>query len=178
MPKEESDFRHTLEYCVLPYIRRMFSPKMIYRNVKYGIQNLVRWFPVIWTDRDWDHIYLFIMLRYKLRGMENLLRKYGYHVNAEAEADNIRKCILILNRIIDDVYYDIAFRFHEQKWGELDMSLERGHLHLFRKNVTPETIEQERSEFRKCCELEKYLIDQDLQYLFNFMSKHIKEWWD
>ena len=151
---------------------------MIYRSIKYGVQNLIRWFPVVWSDRDWDHIFFFIILRYKLRRMEKLYRRYGNHVNSERDADNIKKCILVLNRIIDDVYHDIAFRVHEKKWGELDMSFEEDNLRLFRKNITLETIEQERTESKKCYDLEAYLSDQDIQYLFSFMAKHVREWWD
>ncbi len=46
-----------------------------FRSIKYGIKNLITWFPIIWKDRDWDHWYLYKILRFKLIQMENLQRE-------------------------------------------------------------------------------------------------------
>ena len=32
-----------------------------------GIKNLIKWFKVIWTDRDYDWAYILIILKHKLK---------------------------------------------------------------------------------------------------------------
>jgi len=34
-----------------------------------SIKNLIKWFPIIWNDRDWDHGYVEDMLLFKLNNM-------------------------------------------------------------------------------------------------------------
>lgn len=36
-----------------------------YYSIKNGIWNIIRWFPVIWEDRDWDDYYIFALLYHK-----------------------------------------------------------------------------------------------------------------
>lgn len=38
-------------------------------NLKQGIRNLIKWWPVIWRDRDWDHAYLSRLIEFKLTSM-------------------------------------------------------------------------------------------------------------
>ena len=80
--------------------------KTIYRNIKTGIKNLIIWLPIIWKDRWWDYTFLYEILRFKLILMEKKFRNYGIHKFADRDADNIKRCIMILNRILDDNYYE------------------------------------------------------------------------
>lgn len=104
----------------------------IYYNVKYGIINLIKWFPIIWKDRNWDQNYLYRIIRFKLKQMEFLQRRYGIGVDNNKYADQMRKCILLLDRIIKDDYlleseYTIAEKRKEQ---DLDLLFK-----LIRKHV-------------------------------------------
>ena len=51
-------------------------------NLKNGIRNLIKWWPVIWRDRDWDHSYLSRLIEFKLVSMYVFLnsdRAVGVH---------------------------------------------------------------------------------------------------
>jgi hypothetical protein len=74
------------------------------RLVLYGIQNLIKYFNVIWNDRDWDFNYFFYLLKKKLECMEAYIRRYGNHEDSEQDADNIKKCIELINKLIEDDY--------------------------------------------------------------------------
>lgn len=77
-------------------------------DIKYGVRNLVRWFPIIWHDRNWDHYYIFTMLRKKLIHTEDCIR-YGHHdMSVKSEADRIKTCVLLIDRIIKDEYYELT----------------------------------------------------------------------
>lgn len=147
------------------------------------IKNIIRWVPVLWKDRDFDHVYLLIILRQKLKHMEEFFRsEYAYKINSKRDANNIHKCILLLNRLIEDEY--TAFDTYYKKWGEIefrfeDVDNELSQLFIDIENVkTKEDKERETKEFRKCCQHEEDLRNQDLSYLFKIMRKHIRTWWD
>jgi hypothetical protein len=158
----------------------------IFRNVKYGIGNLIKWFPVIWKDRDWDHWFLYVILQFKLKQMEKLQRKYGHSVNSETYANQIKTAVLILDRLIKDDYFALAHEKHEKKWGRSKMIFtpipENPELcsmdFVVEKAVTNKQKEQERKELMRLLKHEEMLKQQDLDYLFKYIRKYIQGWWD
>jgi len=156
------------------------------RNIKQGISNLINWFPIVWKDRQWDHTFIYKVLRHKLHMTEQYIRHYGIHVNNEKDADKIRTCVLLLDRLIEDIHFDMAFKKFHKKWGEATWSLEPtegepeySELHISYPNVKDEKDEKfNTKEFKRACEHEDMLRKQDVEYLFKFMRKHIQTWWD
>ena len=67
---------------------------------------MIAWAPVIAQDHDWDHAYLFEILRFKLSRMERCLRN-GCHMHRERDAEQIRLCVLLLDRLIADDYWNV-----------------------------------------------------------------------
>lgn len=155
-------------------------------DIPYGIQNLITWFPVIWTDRNWDYWFIYKILHKKLDLMEKHIRKHDNHTCAQADADNIKKCVLLLDRLIADKYHESAFKNHERKWGESDMIFtkskedpEMKKLDIIYPNVTSTEDEKlEKKDFKRAMNHEEYLKEQDINMLFNLMKKHIRTWWD
>lgn len=94
-------------------------------------------------------------------------------------------CVLALDRLIKDEYHEIAYKEHDEKWGELQWSSvptiknEYGELVFNRKEIKDEKDkEQERLEFLKCCRVEEQLRQRDIDTLFETMRKNILGWWD
>ena len=157
-----------------------------FRSIKYGIENLIIWAPIIWKDRDWDHWYLYKMFKFKLIQMEKLHRKYGMSVNSENTADQMKICINLLERLINDEYGESIFKHHNKKWGRPHFNWEYckdrkgcSELHITHRHVnSEEDKKQERKEFRRLIKHEEILKRQDIEYLFKLMTKHIQGWWD
>ena len=155
------------------------------RNIKYGIQNLIKWFPVIWKDRDWDHYYLYQILEFKLDQMIHLHRNYGHLEDNELYASQMETCSKILNRLKADDY-DASFQEHHKKWGTPNMNWSdcddhpgMCELHIDHPNVKTERDEiQERLEFKQCVQNENDLREHDLDTLFKTMRENIQKWWD
>lgn len=160
--------------------------KNFFRSIKYGIENLITWLPIIWSDRDWDQWYLYNILKFKLTQMEKLQRKYGISVNSIKIADQIKVCINLLDRLIKDEYGENIFKHHNEKWGDSHFNFtpcedrkEYSKLIITRDNVnSKEDEEQERKEFIRLIKHEDKLKKQDIDYLFTLMNKHIEGWWD
>jgi len=92
-----------------------------FKNIKQNINNLIKWFPIIWNDRQWDHTFLLGILKFKLMLMSKFFKERAYTMNAKDDAANMDKCIYLLGRIIKDDYkgsYD-----HQDYMIKQDLSL-------------------------------------------------------
>jgi len=158
-------------------MRKWYHP---FYDLKYGIENLISYFKLIWNDRDWDYHYWLKMNRLKLSRMEKLIRDHGVHLYAKKDADRIHKAVMVIDRILEDNYYDLAFRSHDKKWGELSINWVDCEHEDFREakfNRPNVTKEQERKKIRWVKHAE-YLKKQDLKYLTDIINKYLYSWWD
>lgn len=155
-----------------------FRPvRSVYYNLKYGIRNLFRYFKVIWNDRDWDELYVFILLNKKFTYMEELHRKYGNSVNSKKYADEIKLAKLLTERIINRDYNENALTQYYNKYGKDFWELDEESIeHYFkRKNdISKQQRDMRSRAYKHADKMEK----QDIEYLFKHMSKHIQKWWD
>ena len=148
-----------------------------------SIYRVMRWLPVIWNDRDWDDAYFFKLLEFKLTGMKKDMEE-GPGLYDYKSAEQIEYALKILRRINSCPYIDIAYMFHDKKWGEIKLRWEkiegtnRGRLFIDRDNViTREDVRQESIEHKRCSKMENYLEQQDIDILFRYIAKHIRGWW-
>lgn len=80
----------------------MWRIKRIIRRTK----NLLRWLPVIWQDENWDHYYIFEILKHKLTVMSEHIRKNGNHVSAEYDANRMMLCVRLIEKVQNEEYMD------------------------------------------------------------------------
>ena len=159
---------------------------IILRNIKQRIKNLIKWFPVIWKDQDWDHCYFHIIMRKKLSNMENHFRNYGHHTQSKKDANDIKLCIVLLDRIINDVYDEMVYKNHDKKWGDshfkwtsVNNNSDLSEVNITRDNVkTEKDRKTESKEFKKLLSNETELRQQDINYLYATLNNHILNWWD
>jgi len=156
------------------------------RQIRQGTRSLILWFPVIWKDRWWDHYFIYVILRHKLHLMEKNIRHHGHHVKHIEDADNIKRCVLLLDRLIKDDYYENVYKHHDEKWGEAKFSFtdstdypQCSELHIKHPNVkTKEDKKLQTKEYRQLMKKPEELKKQDIEMLFGLMNKHIQTWWD
>ena len=79
-----------------------------------GLKNLWRWRKVIWNDRDYDYYYIYEVLKQKLIFQRDHLRKYGFHSNSEADANDIEQVIQLIQALQDEKFYDTDAPLEEQ----------------------------------------------------------------
>lgn len=83
---------------------------------KYGVQSTWFWFPVIWSDRHWDHAFLYRIMRHKIAGMHEASKDW-MSVEREERTSELWDTIKLLDELLDDVHEDAAFREHEKLFG-------------------------------------------------------------
>jgi hypothetical protein len=100
----------------------------------------------------------------------------GITVGCENQADHIKKCVLLMDRILKEDYYSLVFCDHDRKWGELEWDDELG---VTRGNVlSHQDRDQEAREAYALFAHTRFLEDQDIDRLFSLLAKHIRNWWD
>lgn len=154
------------------------------RQLKKSLERVIGWIPIVWKNYDWDYHYMFEVMRYKLERMEKCIRVHGHHVGMDQTADSIRHAKLVLDRICERDYLNNALKGHDERWGDVSMGWEpvskmTSRLKwAYERDLSDKQKEQERREFRKCGEHADYMEKQDIEYLFKYIKKHHKKWWD
>jgi hypothetical protein len=166
----------------------------IYDFLKYdlrrGVGNLIKWFPIIWKFRTWDHHYCLVVYQKALKELKEGIDKYGHYVGKEKDVRRMNICLNLLSRIIDDTelgefsYHDMAFKNHDKKWGEMRMWFEEyddkyclWQSHRPNANIKKE-VEQESKEYKRCLKHQRYLEEQDYELLVKMIKKYSRGWWD
>ena len=126
-------------------------------------KTLFQYLPIIWRDRDWDSNYILYLLRYKLDRMQKEFQK-GQHVGCEIEAQQMRRCIRLIDRITKDEYFDELLDYkntyiygNQEDEKDLEKHLERCRL-----------------DYLKAEEM----AQRDWDVLFSILHKKMRRWWD
>lgn len=156
-----------------------------FRNIRTGIKNIVRWFPIIWTDRQWDFVYFLKIIKFKLEQMIRFYETEAHQIKAEKHVDKMKTCINIIDRIIDDNYHDVVFKNYYEKWGQpeikfiKDEGINRNRVEVIHsKVITAQDKIKSLGEYRKLIDKEEYMVKQDIALLFRIFTKHLRSWWD
>jgi hypothetical protein len=100
----------------------------MWNDLKFGVRNLIRWFPIIWRDRDWDWCFLAAIMEFKLRRMSMCFKYHGHHVGNERHARQTLICAELLKRMRINDYYkqaDRIFPDRGRRWADHIHVLER-----------------------------------------------------
>ncbi len=153
---------------VLPYV----TLKVFVKDCK----RIIRWLPTLWHDRDYDYSYILIILKKKIQFQREYIGKHDRHVRAQSDCKNMRIAEILIDRILKDDYIKVQRAELEEKWGQLEFGGPRG---LYRtKVITEKDREQELKDSRRMYDHDDYMMNQDLDYLFKHLRKHIRYWWD
>lgn len=81
-----------------------FEGKHIPRNIKQGIKSTIYWLPVIWKDRNYDHTFIYEVLKHKLKAQANYIGGKKRHTRAQQDTRRMLICAKLLQKMQDDAY--------------------------------------------------------------------------
>lgn len=139
----------------------MKSIKHYIVTFKNGIRNLIKWFPVIWFDRDYQENYIYILLLKKIDNRIDSCKKEcdNKYKEIEEELSYVRNTLV---RLIKDDYYGEACAFYGLK-----LNLNYNNVGIMKQDI------------EKVFTLEKKLRQQDVDTIFSDdVSSKIQGWWD
>ena len=68
------------------------------------LKNLIRWFPVIWNDKDYDFSFIYAILKFKLQNISNQMKKDSCYIGRDREVELIDTVISLISKIDSDEY--------------------------------------------------------------------------
>lgn len=177
-----------------------FDSKYVIGNIRDGINNLIYWFPIIWKDRDYDHHYIFEVLKTKLKKQAFYLKKHDRHTRVDFDVRNINICISLIDKLQNDTYsgeyldYQSHYynfiptdnsNYKELKidvvWEDYDSYFKKYPL-IYKKVLNGAgTIPLKGREDDKtliAMSIAKYNQDRAKKLLFKVLEENIEFWWD
>ena len=180
-----------------------FEGRYYHKDLYRGIKNLLKWIPVIWKDRNWDHTFIYDIFEHKLKLQSEYIGKYGNHVTAKRDAEIMMVCVKLIQRLKDGYYDGENHDYHKTKYWFEDIEdkpgystmeselLEENFDDYFKKyplihkrvlngegvfNIQVDD-EGERKE-RVAMNISRINHDRARKLLFKIMEENIEKWWD
>lgn len=173
-----------------------WEARYYHRDIKYGIINLIRWFPTIWRDRDWDQAYIWDILEKKLRNQSHHIKHYGHHVDTDYDSRNMLICANLIKKIRDE-YYDMEYMdYHswnasfvpsdregcyemvsETNWEKFDDYFKK-YPRIYKEVLNK--CEPERKDDKEWIAMQIAHTNhrRAIRLLFKIMEDQIERWWD
>jgi hypothetical protein len=98
-----------------------FDGVYYHRDFMNGVRNLIKWFPVIWKDRDWDYHFIYEIIKVKLKNQADYIGGHDRHVSAKRDAELMRLASRLIQRCQDDHYNMEYFDYHESNFNWSDI---------------------------------------------------------
>ena len=138
-----------------------------------SIQNIIRWFPIIWQDKDFDFGYVYRILYFKFKNMEEFFRsENAWSANSIKDANRIKVAKNLAKRLSESNHLENAMMFYNKKYGDKKiMTIENGWV-VWTKD------KKMMDAFEKCGKHSEYMEKQDKEFLFDYLKKYSDRWWD
>lgn len=85
-------------------------------DFKRGVENIWSWLPVIWKDRNYDHVFILEILKYKIENQSKYIERCGVYEDRWRDLRNMRACVNLID-LITSSFYDNEYReYHKVKY--------------------------------------------------------------
>jgi hypothetical protein len=135
-------------------------------------KSIIRWLPILWKDRNWDHWFILEILKHKIRFQREYITKHDRHTTAQEDGRNMRIAEVLIDRLQKCEYVDKDWEEHYKQWPS------RWRCEDIEKELNRPYKPGEREDVLRIGAREKYMKNQDYEYLFRHLKKHIEKWWD
>jgi hypothetical protein len=77
----------------------------LYYNFIYGIQNLVRFFKIVWKHRSDNGTFILISIKFQLELLYKNIEKYSYYSDKDIKLKEIQEVLILLENLIKDDFH-------------------------------------------------------------------------
>lgn len=149
-----------------------------FKEFVVGCNNLIKWFPTIWKQRDWDDSYIFDIIKQKLIFQRKELVNANRHTTVWQTNRDITICLNLIERLQEEYYrleywdYKINKDFipYFVKYINQYKKLRRyGYLGMKLKKEDSEKIALWLGDINQ---------ERAQKLLFKILNERINHWWD
>lgn len=178
-----------------------FDGKYLIRNTKEGIKNIIYWFPIIWKDRNYDHTFIYEILKHKLKSQSKYIGDKDRHTTAKRDARRMLLCANLLQICQDDTYAVEYLDYTENDFWFKDVKDKPGYSTMESKNIWEKYDDyfkkypliykrvmngeglyslEDRKDDKQIIAMNIAHINQERAHklLFKIMEENIQGWWD
>jgi hypothetical protein len=164
----------------------MYKIKQFFRNIR----NLIRWFPIIWKDRDWDDHFIFEILKFKLKNQAEYIGYHDRHMSAKRDAEKMMLCVRLIEKVQDEYYGCEYQKYNDSELIFIDSEDYPGHYEIEIKEISecfdeyfkkyPRIYKQVNGINRHNIAFKIAQINQERAHklLFKILEQNIRRWWD
>ena len=165
------------------------------RNFLTSCNNIIKWFPTIWNDRDWDDSFILKILQKKIEFQRKELVNANRHTRIEQDNRDMTLALNLLERVRENYYelecldyWDSNVMFEDipnitghklvdvvEKWEKYDEFLSKYPSSV--RAVIKEHGEQEDKQ-RLCLMVSQYNHYKANKLLFRILEERLAYWWD
>jgi len=166
----------------------MYKVKQFFHRV----YNVIRWFPIIWKDQDWDDYYIFEILKFKLKNQSKYIGTKDRHMSAKRDAEIMMLCVRLIEKVQDEYYGKEYLEYHESEMkftpseshpGSYEMEfieLSEHYDDYFKKypliyRMVPDL---NASKDKIAFQIAKINEERAHKLLFTILEQNIRRWWD
>ena len=165
------------------------------RNFLTSCNNLIKWFPTIWNDRDWDGHFILKILQKKIEFQRKELVNANRHTRIESDNRDMTLALNLLERVKEE-YYNLEcmdYWHSEMIFGEVPDKPELKSIDILTKSerydeflskypssvraVVKEHGEQDDKQ-RLCLLVSYYNHNKANKLLFRILEERLAYWWD
>lgn len=179
-----------------------YNVKIHVKSFKQSIKSVVRWFPIIWKDRNWDDHFIFEILKTKLKYQSQYIGGRDIHTNAKYDAERMMLCVRLIEKIQDEFYEGEYMNYHNSEYNWLDVEgnssvkrldiIEKSenyddyfvqHKSAVRKVLSNKELQifdlnGDKYKQRLAMNLSHYNGKRAQDLLFKLLNRDIRRWWD
>ena len=165
------------------------------RNFLTSCNNLIKWFPTIWNDRDWDGHYILKILQKKIEFQRKELVNANRHTRIESDNRDMTLALNLLERVKEEYYslecmdywdseivFDDVPENPELKAIEVNTTTERYDEYLSKYPSSVRALTKEHGEEldkqRLCLMVSNYNHKKANKLLFRVLEERLAFWWD
>jgi hypothetical protein len=159
-----------------------------------GCNNLIKWTPTIWKQRDWDDSFIFDLLQKKIEFQRKELVYANRHTQIERDNRDMTIVLNLIERVRNEFYAteyldyrETKFRFEDiegkpkYKSLELDIVWEDDDTFLSMYPSTVRKVIKDKPDLNKtdlCFWVSQYNQEKAHNLLFKILKERIRWWWD
>ena len=165
------------------------------RNFLTSCHNLIKWFPTIWNDRDWDGHYILKILQKKIEFQRKELVNANRHTRIESDNRDMTLALNLLERVKEE-YYSLECMDYWDSEIVIDDVPENPELKSIEVNTTAERYDEYLSKYpssvraltkehgeeldkqRLCLMVSYYNHKKANKLLFRILEERLAYWWD
>jgi hypothetical protein len=170
-----------------------FEGRYYHKDFVNGIKNLIRWFPTIWKDRDWDDHFIWEIMMKKITFQSDYIGKRDFHTRAKRDAEIMMTCVRLMGKVREEHYHMEYMDYHESAYDFVDCDTP-GHKELkitevsenfddyFKKysrtyeKILSENPNESKSRIAFLMSMENHRKARRI--LFKLMENNLEAWWD